>query len=36
MYFFPFANQKQAEADQDFKAFWSFCFELKVLNESKY
>ena len=22
--------------DQDFNACWSFCFELKVLNESKY
>ena len=33
MYFMPFAKKK---IDQDFKACWSFCFELKVLNESKF
>jgi hypothetical protein len=31
------AKQNQAyEADQDFKACRSFCFELKVLNMSEY
>ena len=34
LYLSPF--DKQNLADQDFKACWSFCFELKVLNESKY
>ena len=34
LYLSPF--DKQNLADQDFKACWSFCFELKVLNESKF
>ena len=33
MYFSPFAKQNQGKFDQ---ARWSFCFELKVLIESKH
>ena len=29
-------QKKQAEVWPDFKARWSFCFEVKVANESKY
>ena len=29
-------NKTKLKFDQDFKACWSFCLELKVLNESKY
>ena len=29
-------NKARDKFDQDFKACWSFCFEQKVLNESKY
>ena len=29
-------NKTKLKFDQDFKAFWSFCFEQKVLNESGY
>ena len=36
MYFLPFAKKNKLKFDQDFKACWSFCFELKVLNESKF
>ena len=36
MYFSPFAKKSKLKFDQDSKAFWSFCFELKVLNESKF
>ena len=36
MYFSPFAKKNKQKFDQDFKACWSFCFELKVLNESKF
>ena len=36
MYFSPFAKKNKLKFDQDFKACWSFCFELKVLNESKF
>ena len=36
MFFLPFAKQTKLKFDQDFKACWSFCFELKVLIESKY
>ena len=32
----PLPNQIKLKFDQDFKASWSFCFELKVLKESKY
>ena len=32
----PLPNKTKLKFDQDFKACWSFCFELKVLNESKY
>ena len=32
----PLPNKNKLKFDQDFKAWWSFCFELKVLNESKY
>ena len=28
----PLPNKTKLEFDQDFKACWSFCFELKVLN----
>ena len=31
-----FPNKTKLKFDQDFKDDWSFCFELKVLNESKY
>ena len=34
MYFLP--NKAKLEFNQDFKASWSFCFDLKVLSESKY
>ena len=33
MYFLPFAKKNILKFDQDSKACWSFCFELKVLNE---
>ena len=36
MYFSSFAKNSKLKFDQDSKACWSFCFELKVLNESKY
>ena len=29
-------NKTKLKFDQDFKAHWSFCFEIKLLNESKY
>ena len=29
-------NKTKLKFDQDFNACWSLCFELKVLNESKY
>ena len=32
----PLSNKTKLKFDQDFKACWSFCLELKVLNESKY
>ena len=32
--FLPFAKQKKV--DKDFKACWSICFDLKVVNESMY
>ena len=35
MYFSPFAKQTKLKFEQDFKACWSFFFELKVLNEAK-
>ena len=28
----PLSNRIKLKFDQDFKAYWSFCFELKVLN----
>ena len=38
MFFSPFAKENQAEVWPRFQSLliWSFCFELKVLNESKY
>ena len=36
MYFSPFSKKCKLEFDQDSKACWSFCSELKVLNESKF
>ena len=32
----PLPNKTKLKFDREFKACWSFCFELKVLNESKY
>ena len=32
----PLAKQTKLKLDQDFKTYWSFCFGLEVLNESKY
>ena len=32
----PLPNKTRLKFDQDFKACWSFCFEIKLLNESKY
>ena len=32
----PLRNKTKLKFEQDFKACWSFCFELKVLNESNY
>ena len=32
----PLPNKIKLKCDQDFKACWSFCFELKVLNELKH
>ena len=32
----PLTNKTKLKFVQDFKACWSFCFELKVLNDSKY
>ena len=29
-------NKAKLKFEQDFKAFWSFCIELKMLNESKH
>ena len=29
-------NKTKLKFDQDFKVYWSFCFELKVLNVSEY
>ena len=29
-------NKTKLKFEQDFKAFWCFCFQLKVLNDSKY
>ena len=29
-------NKTKLKFDKDFRVCWSFCFELKVLNESKY
>ena len=34
--FFALCQKNKLKFDQDFKACWSFCFELKVLNESKF
>ena len=31
----PLPNETKLKFDDNFKACWSFCFELKVLNESK-
>ena len=31
LYFSPSVKQNHLKFDQDFKAWWSFCFELKVL-----
>ena len=36
MYSSPFAKKNKLKFDQHSKACWSFCFELKVLNESKF
>ena len=36
MYFSSFAKNSKLKFDQDSKACWSFCFEVKVLNESKF
>ena len=36
MYFSPSANKIKLKYDQDLKACWSFDFELKLLNTSKY
>ena len=35
LFFSPFAKQTKLKFEQDFKACWSFFFELKVLNEAK-
>ena len=32
----PLPNKAKLKFEQDFKAFWRFCFELKVLNGSMY
>ena len=32
----PLPNKTKPKFGQDFKACWSFCFELKMLNELKY
>ena len=32
----PLPNKNKLKFGQDFKFCWSFCFELKLLNESKY
>ena len=32
MYFSPFAKKNKPKFDQDFKACWSFCYELKMLR----
>ena len=32
----PLLNKTKRKFDQDLKDCWPFCFELKVLNESKY
>ena len=34
--FSPFATQNQAEVWPRFQRHWSFCIEIKLLNESKY
>ena len=34
--FCPLPIKTKLDVDQDFKACWSFCFEVKLLNESKY
>ena len=36
IHFFPLLNKTKLEFDQDFKAYRSFFFELKVLNELKF
>ena len=36
MYFSPIAKKTKLKFDQDFKACWSICFELTVLNELKF
>ena len=36
MHFCPLPNKTKLKLDQNFKACWSFCFEVKVLNETKY
>ena len=32
----PLPNKTKLKFDQDLKACWSFCFELNVLNDSRY
>ena len=32
----PLPKETKLKFDQDFKICWSFCFEIKLLNESKY
>ena len=32
----PLLNETKLKFDWDFKVYWSFCFKLKLLNESKY
>ena len=32
----PLPNKTSLKFDHDLKACWSFCFEMKLLNESKY
>ena len=35
-FYLPFAKQNEAEVWLRFQILWSFCFELKVSNESQY
>ena len=32
----PLPNKTKLKGAKDFRAYWSFCFELKVLKKSKY